>query len=337
MDKKTKSIIVFLVLFLFFAGYAGSRPKNYEHGQQTEFLGFETINSDTITYLERLKLEQPNIVDLKTPFQYFLTKFSLNYLPIDTILWLFPFITFFGSIAIILLIFYQLDLEPFLILLLLSWNIFWVPYYLNFGRDNWMLLFFSIMLYCMVQIEYFKNQKLWVLMLAISVLAILTKIIGIIFLGIFLSFALYKFSNFKKSIHFLVFPVGNVLNDYLGGLRSTEVTTLTSLSTIFITPIHTIAFFVSFYLKDTFVYLLVFWIVFSGHIIYNFGHDGGTIYRYLFIFAPASLFIFATFYKKIKDPANGFFSKRVALLGLLTVFFYMNNIARVAAQLGIRF
>lgn len=322
---------------MFFAGFNLSRPKNYAVDNQSEWLGFETINSDTVTYLGRLKYESPSVVDLKTPFQYFLTKFALNYLSIDTILWLFPFITFFGSLVILLILFHQLGLEPFLIPLLLSWNIFWVPYYLNFGRDNWMLLFFSGLLYCMVQIEFFKKQNFWLPMVAISFFAVLTKMIGIIFVGILVSFALYKFSGLKKNLHFLVFPVGNVLNDYLGGFRSTEVSTLTSLSTIFITPIHSVAFFVSLHLKENFNYLLIFWIVFSGHILYNFGHDGGTIYRYLFIFAPASLLIFAQFYKKIVGQSNGWISKRIAILGVLTTFFYLNGIARLSAQLGIKF
>lgn len=332
-----KSWVVLIFFLIFFIGFSLSRPSDYRTKNQIEFFGIETINSDTITYLERLKYEQPDISDLKTPFQYFLTKFVLTYFSIETILWLFPFITFFGSLTILLLIFDQMKFNPFLIPILLSWNIFWVTYYLNFGRDNWLFLFFSIMFYCMVQIEYFKKQKFWALMFIVIILAILTKIIGIIFIGIMLTFAIYKFSKIQKKLHFIVFPIGNVLNDYLSGLRSTEVTTLTSLSTIFITPIHTIAFFVALYLKNTFNYILIFWIIFSGHILYNLGHDGGTIYRYLFIFTPASLFIFAQFYKKMENKTNGFVSKRLAILIVLTIFFYLNNIARLVAQFGVRF
>ena len=73
-----KAAIVVAFFLLFFAGFHITRPniENYSVEEQTEFLGFETVNSDTVRYLERIQLEEPSFIDLKTPFQYFITKYA---------------------------------------------------------------------------------------------------------------------------------------------------------------------------------------------------------------------------------------------------------------------
>lgn len=338
-----KSGFILAFLLLFFIGFHSTRPsiENYSVESQNEFLGFETVNSDTVTYLKRIQLTEPSFVDLKTPFQYIITKATILLFGLDIVFWLFPFITLFGSIIILLYLFWQLKLEPLIILLILSWKITWIVHFINFGRDNWMLLLFTIMTYCMVQIHYFKKTKLLIVMLFVAIIATLTKIIGVLFFGILIGFTLFQYikkNNLNLNKMTLALgPVGAVLNDYLGSLRNTEIFTLQSLSTIFVDPIHTIALAFAWFNKNSFGLFFIFWIVFSGHIIYNFGHDGGTIYRYLFFFFPASAIIIGQGYKKMNKFNGAFFSKGTVLLGVLTVFFWLSNFARLVAQLGIKF
>lgn len=338
-----KSTFVLAFFLVFFIGFHSVAPsiENYSVESQTEFLGFETVNSDTVTYLKRIQLSEPSFVDLKTPFQYVITKAFITVFGLDAVFWLFPFITFFGSIIILLYLFWQFKLEPLLIPLLLSWKITWIIHFINFGRDNWMLLFFTIMVFCMVQVHYYKKTKLIFSMLFVSILATLTKIIGVLFFGVLVGFTLFEYikkNNFNLSkVHLSLGAAGAVLNDYLASLRNTEVFTLQSLSAIFVDPIHTIALVFAWANKNSLGLFFVFWIVFAGHIIYNFGHDGGTIYRYLFFFFPASAIIIGQGYKKMNVGNGNLFSKGNVLFALFTVFFWLSNFARLAAQLGIRF
>lgn len=334
-----KATIVVAFFLIFFIGFHITRPniENYSVEEQTEFLGFETVNSDTVRYLERIQLEEASFIDLKTPFQYFMTKIFLSFLGIEIVFWLFPFLTFFGSIIIMLFLFWQLKLEPLIIPLILSWKITWVIHFINFGRDNWMLFFFSVMVFCMVQIHYFNKKKFFALMIAIALLATFTKIIGIMFFGILLGFLVLEHLTKKNFFMATLGPLGATVNDYLGSLRNTEVFTLQSLSAIFVDPIHTVALVFAWFNQSRFGLFFIFWIIFAGHIIYNFGHDGGTIYRYLFFFFPASAILIAQGYNTINKNNGVLFSKGNVVLLVFTVFFWLSNFARLMAQMGIRF
>lgn len=262
-----------------------------------------------------------------------MTKFALNFVNISTILWLFPFITFFTSLALILIIFHQLKLNPIIIPIALTWKITWVVYFFNYDRDNWLLFFFSIFMFALVQIHYFKKQKYWLVLIVTSILAIFTKIIGIYFLAVLIVFAAYKFFQITKIKIFdkIIYAPGPTLfADYMLGLRNTEILTVQSFTAFFANHVHLGAVFAGLLLlKDNLFKLLLLSIVIVGHTLYNFQIDVSTIYKYMFFLTPLSLIIIAQVYKQLGKKGTWLTTNQVLLIGSLSVFSHLNSLSRL--------
>lgn len=330
------SFIVFFIFLLFFIGFSISRPKIMEHGMQTSFLGFETVNSDTINYLDRLSFDEPFALDLKTPVQFFLTRFALFFFSIDTVLWLFPFLTFFGFLLTLFYIFYEFELNPLLILFTLSWKITWIVHFFNYDRDNWVLLFFGLFFLGILQVHFFKKQKYWFLIFLMAFLAIFTKSIGIYFLGMALIFVVYKFLE-KRALKLrgiILIPVTGLFSDYLFGLRNTEILTANSFSAFFGSPIHFLGVFGGLlFLKDNFLKIMLVSVVLTGHTLFNFGFSLSTIYKYLFFISPLTITVIAMVFKTFKGK-NGLISKKqLFFLLVVSLFFNLSNVGRLAGNI----
>lgn len=338
MNEKLKLVAVFVFFLLFFTGFTLSRPKNILERQQTEFLGFQTINSDSVNYLQRLDLDKPFPLDNKTPVQYFLTKLALQFTNIYTVLWLFPFITFFGSLALLLLIFYQLKINPFIIVLGLSWNTTWIIHFFNYDRDNWMLLFFALFFYAIIQIHFFDKTKYWSLLILTVPLAMLSKTIGVYFLGttlIFLAYKILEKNGLKLPNGLTIIPTLTIWGDYLFGLRNTQIISANSFSAFFVSPIHFLGVFSGLiYLRDNWLKIMLVTVVLTAHTLYNFGFGLPTIFKYIFFLSPLSLTCIALVFKGFGEKTGLISKKQLFFLMTVTLFFNLANLGRLIGNLA---